>query len=78
MKKVFLLIATIWDGTTPIKHDYSIYDNKEDAEKVNAILQNLNKKENFHLRISYNIEEIMYYNDIAQIPIIKSNKNENT
>ena len=62
---MYLLVHTLWNGTIPLKSQYSAYKTKELAEKTMEKLKNLNQD-----NVSYMIVPIKYYESETEIFIL--------
>ena len=67
---MYLLVHTLWNGTIPLKSQYSAYKTKELAEKVRDTLK---KSANISFRQSFRIEQIDYYQTEQEVPILNDN-----
>ena len=67
---IYLLIQTTWNGSVPLSSIYSAYPNRHLAEAVMNKLKSVNKNIREY-DITYCIEEIDYYSQLKEVPIMK-------
>lgn len=66
--KVYILTMTLWNGTVPMKKIFSVFSTKELAELTCSKMKEKNINNQFSL--GYDIEEVDFYQNIKEIPIL--------
>lgn len=67
MKKLYLLIGTIYNGTIVLANDYSLYTDIQTAEKVKNKLKSINGDV-----VSYIIKEVDFYETENDVPVLNA------
>lgn len=65
MKKIFLLIGTVYNGTIVLVNTYSSYMSLETAMKVKDKLNEINEG-----KVVYSIKEIDLYENEQDVPVM--------
>lgn len=75
--KIFLLNQYIWNGTILLKNIQTAFTTRELAERTLQAVKDINKNnKNDVITTSFHIEEIDFYSDEKQVPILNKDINQ--